>query len=681
MTGTGTRTGLRLSIVIAVAACALGIGLIVSTLGWGAMVDTYTPYSLVVTGGLGVIVWLAAGEQAGNRLIWILAASVAGTGFFGLAEGVRLVLDPDGPLTSGVDSTVPAETPTAAAWADAVGSVVASFSSALLITFAVLLFPDGRLPSRRWRPVAAVMASALAVAAGFSFVHWNPGSNIVVHDNQWFLLTSNVGPVFAPIAFAGLMSRFRRSDQAERMRIKWILWGLGVFVVVYVVGSNLAMPLVIMAGYVALFTAYGIGIVRHNLFDVNLVISRSVTYAMLAALIGSIYVGVVVGVGSLLGSGDEPNPVLAVAATALVAVAFQPARFRLQRLANRLVFGRRATPYDVLSDFSRRVAATNETLLGDAARSLVDGTAAERVVVTLDLGEDAIEAAAWPVDVADAGGSIETEVVRLPILESGSPLGSLDVYLPPGQTLPDAERLLAEHLAAGMGLALGNRALSERLAARVDELSRSRRRLVAVQDDTRRRLERDLHDGAQQQLVALKVKLGLCRSLVEQSGDFEMPTLIERLSADAEDAVESLRDFARGVFPPLLETEGLEAAIGAQARRSGIPVEVKTGGLGRYPREIESTVYFCVLEALADVTERARANSARIHLTQRNGSLTFEVHDDDVVTTTDPVSRPEMRRIGDRLEALSGTLHYSSAPGDGTTVIGSLPATTTAVMS
>ncbi len=675
MTEKRLRNVLRAAVIGAVAASAVGVGLIVATLGWGAMVDTYTPYAFVATGGLGVIVWLAAGEQARNRLIWVLAASMAGTGFFGLSEGIRLVLDPDGPLTTRVDATIPAEMPTAAAWINAVGSAVAVASSALLVTFAVLLFPDGRLPSRRWRPVAAVMAFALAVTAGFSFVHWNPGSEIVVHDNQWFPVTSNVGPMFAPISFVGLMSRFRRSGPAERMRIKWILWGLGVFVVVNIVGANLAMPLVTLAGFVALFTAYGIGIVRHNLFDVNLVISRSVTYAMLAALIGLIYVGVVVGVGSLLGSGDEPDPVLAIAATALVAVAFQPARLRLQRLANRLVFGRRATPYEVLSDFSRRVAATSETMLGDAARSLVEGTAAARVVITLELDGDTIEAAAWPDDV----GSIET-VARFPIVEAGSPLGSLDVHLAPGQTLPDGERLLAEHLASGMGLALGNRALSERLAARVDELRRSRRRLVAVQDDTRRRLERDLHDGAQQQLVALRVKLGLCRSLVEQSGDAEMPKLIERLSAEADDAVGSLRDFARGVFPPLLETEGLEAAIGAQVRRSGLPVEIETDGLGRYPREIESTVYFCVLEALADVDERARAKRARVHLSQRNGSLTFEVHDDDVVAL-DPASRPGLRRIGDRLEALSGTLHYCSEPGDGTTVIGSLPAIATAVMS
>jgi signal transduction histidine kinase len=660
-------------VVFSAAASAVGVGLIALTLGWGAMVDSYTPYSLIVTIGVGLIVWLAAGEQARNRLIWVLAASMAGTGFFGLSEGIRLLLDPDGPLTAGVDTTVPAEMPTAAAWTNAVGAAIATSASALLVTFAVLLFPDGRLPSRRWRPVAAVLAFALAVQAAFSLVHWNPGSEITPNDQAWFPLSSNLTAVCAPIAFAGLMSRFRRSEPAERVRIKWILWGLGVFVVVNIVGANLAMPLVIMAGFVVLFTAFGIGIVRHNLFDVNVVISRSVAYAMLAALIGSIYVSVVVGVGSLLGSGDEPNAVLAIAATALVAVAFQPARLRLQRLANRLVFGRRATPYEVLSEFSRRVAATGDSLLADASRSLVEGTAAERVVVTLDLGADTIEAAAWPNDV----GSIETEVVRFPILEAGSPLGSLDLYLPSEQTLPDGERLLAEHLASGMGLALGNRALSERLSVRLDELRESRRRLVAVQDDTRRRLERDLHDGAQQQLVALKVKLGLCRSLVERSGDAEMVERVERLSADADDAVESLRDFARGVFPPLLESEGLAAAIGAQVRRSGLTVDVETNGLGRYPREIESTVYFCVLEALADVAERARANHARVQLTQRNGSLTFEVHDNDVVVAT----RPGLRRIGDRLEALSGTLDYRSEPGSGTTVTGSLPAPATAVMS
>ena len=129
--------------------------------------------------------------------------------------------------------------------------------------------------------------------------------------------------------------------------------------------------------------ALGVAITKYRLYDIDVIINRALVYTSLAVFIGSVYVGVVVGVGSLLGSTDEPNPVLAVGATSLVAVAFQPVRRRMERVANRLVFGRKATPYEVLSEFSRRVAATSDDLLSDAARSLAEGTRADRVAVSV----------------------------------------------------------------------------------------------------------------------------------------------------------------------------------------------------------------------------------------------------------------------------------------------------------
>jgi signal transduction histidine kinase len=226
-----------------------------------------------------------------------------------------------------------------------------------------------------------------------------------------------------------------------------------------------------------------------------------------------------------------------------------------------------------------------------------------------------------------------------------------------------------------MGLALRNQLLTERLRARVDELRESRRRLVAVQDETRRRLERDLHDGAQQQLVALKVKLGLGRAIAEKEGATATAEVLGQLSGEADAAVDSMREFARGVYPPLLEAEGLESAITAQVRRASIPVTVAFDGVGRYPQEIEATVYFCVLEAIRNTTRHASATRTTVSLRQSNGMLQFEVSDDGIGFDPDDTEEGSgLVTMTDRLDALAGGLTIDAQSGNGTTLAGTVPA-------
>ena len=422
-------------------------------------------------------------------------------------------------------------------------------------------------------------------------------------------------------------------------------------------------------GGALVIVSIGVAILRYRLYEIDLIINRALVYGSLAMFIGIVYIGVVVGVGTFLGSGDEPNAALSVGATALVAVGFQPVRRRLERVANRLVFGRKATPYEVLSEFSRRVAATSDNLLDDAARSLAEGTRAARVVVSVIVDGEVAEAAAWPEDLsADA-----RQPVSFPIVDGDTTLGSLDVYSPTGQQFQEDDRRLAEQLASGMGLALRNQLLTERLEARVEELRESRRRLVAVQDETRRRLERDLHDGAQQQLVALKVKLGLGRAIAEKDGAVETAELLTRLTGEADAAVDAMREFARGVYPPLLEAEGLASAIGAHARRATFPVDVEVDGVGRYPRDVEATVYFCVLEALRNTMQHAGATRASVTLAQANGSLEFQVSDDGIGFDPRADSGIGLTAMSDRLDALAGELSIHSEPGNGTTLSGHLP--------
>jgi signal transduction histidine kinase len=221
---------------------------------------------------------------------------------------------------------------------------------------------------------------------------------------------------------------------------------------------------------------------------------------------------------------------------------------------------------------------------------------------------------------------------------------------------------------------LRNVRLTAELQARLVDLRASRQRLVAAQDQERRRLERNLHDGAQQQLVALAVKQRLAEGLVRQDPD-KAAQLLADLQAETAQAIENLRDLARGIYPPLLADKGLPAALEGHARKVHLPVTVEAGVLGRYPQEIEAAVYFCCLEALQNVAKYAGASKATVQLIDDDGWLTFVVNDDGV--GFDPAGTPlgtGLQGMGDRLDALGGSLDVSSRPAEGTTLTGRIPA-------
>jgi len=208
----------------------------------------------------------------------------------------------------------------------------------------------------------------------------------------------------------------------------------------------------------------------------------------------------------------------------------------------------------------------------------------------------------------------------------------------------------------------------------VEDLRGSARRLVSAQDQERRRLERNIHDGAQQQLVALAVKVKLADALVARDAD-KARAMVEQLRGEAGDALENLRDLARGIYPPLLAGRGVAAALEAQTRTSPIPVTVDADGFGRYAQETEAALYFSALEALQNVGKYAGATSASVRLSERAGVAEFAVVDDG--RGFDPAATgygTGLRGIADRLDAVEGALEVVSAPGRGTTVIGRIPA-------
>jgi signal transduction histidine kinase len=291
-------------------------------------------------------------------------------------------------------------------------------------------------------------------------------------------------------------------------------------------------------------------------------------------------------------------------------------------------------------------------------------------------------AASWP---ERSGGTEEPVPTRddalphlpgdqtVPVRHQGELLGALTVTKRQGESLTPIEQKLLDDLAHQAGLVLKNVGLTAELLARLDDLRASRQRLVAAQDEERRRLERNLHDGAQQNLVAIKVKLGLAEMLAEKDPE-KAKALVAELKADTDEALETLRDLARGIYPPLLADKGLAAALESQARKATLPVAVQAKGIGRYPQEVEAAVYFCVLEALQNVQKYAAASRATVHLGEHDGELSFDVKDDG--TGFDPATAKRgsgLTNMADRLDALSGGVELESAPGEGTTLRGAIP--------
>jgi len=579
------------------------------------------------------------------------------------------------------------------------------------VVFVLLLFPTGSLPSRHWRLVAWAAAAGIgAWALGNAFAPLlvtsgppevrNP-MGVSGPAGHLFTVLAGVGGLLIVVAglaaLVSLVFRYRRARTVEREQLKWLVYAGGLIVVAVLavsviekiagLSSNAASNLdnVTLSGAIALVpVAIGVAIFRYHLYGIDVVINKTLVYGSLAVFITGVYVAIVVGLGSLAQRGARPSLALSIAATAVVAIAFQPVRAWVQRLANRLVYGRRATPYQVLADFAGRMAGAYaaEDLLPRMARILAEATGATRADVWLKTGEVFHDGATWPAGAPSLPPARATAADvpaytaadrTLPVRYQGEVLGALSVAKRPGESLtPTEDRLLAD-LAAQVGLVLKNAGLREQLLARLEEIRASRQRLVAAQDSERRRIERNIHDGAQQQLVALAIKLSITESLIGTDTEGEREMLAE-LRQDAAGAVEDLRDLARGIYPPLLASAGLAAALAAQARKAPVPTSVTADGVGRYPQEVEATVYFCVLEALQNVAKYAGASRAGVRLAASGHDLRFEVTDDG--TGFDPASRgygTGLQGMADRLHAHGGTLDVRSAPGAGTTVAGRLP--------
>ena len=629
-------------------------------------------------------------RQPDNPIGWIFLAAGATSGVQVLGGEYPAIVGPDGggqlaAIGHWLDTWL---------WVPITGSVG---------IYVFLLFPTGRLTSRRWRWVAWVgTLGIVAFSAGFAL-----GNDFeeLGRENPFFDLPAAVtDPVLyigallylgsTIAAAASLVVRFRRSRGDERQQMKWFaaaaaLWA--TFIAVTFLGELVFRQLETLraigavgtvVGFMAIPVAIGVAVLKYRLYDIDVVINRALVFGLLGAFITAVYVAIVVGIGALVGRGG--GLVLPGVAAAVVALAFQPARQRARHLANRLVYGKRATPYEVLSEFSDRLgqAYAAETVLPRMAELLRDGTGALRATVWIHVGDALRPAATSPTDANDELRAIHLDGDVLPELpghqvavrHGDEILGALSVTEARGDALTAADERLLEDLAAQAGLVLRNVRLTEELKANLEELRASRQRIVAAQDDERRRLERNIHDGAQQQLVALAVKLRLVESIASRDPE-KAAGMASEAKAEVQEALENLRDLARGIFPPLLVDQGLGAAIAAQGRKSPLPVRVSADGIGRYGQDVEAAVYFCVLEALQNAAKYSGASEVHVRLAAVDGALGFAVEDDgrgfDVATTPRGAG---LQNISDRVAALGGTVEVRSEPGRGATIEGRVPA-------
>ena len=572
----------------------------------------------------------------------------------------------------------------------------------------LLIFPDGRLRSRRWRPVLwiAGLGGALMLF-GALWMRWDLDPVLLsplIGDGRvdQFLPTGLLIVVLT--SFAGVLAlilRFREADAERQQPMRLLVWVLVAMTAATAVALSvnlipnapewlwfLLLIAIIVDGAGILLgipLAAAAAVLTFGLFDVGVVIKKTVVYVALV-IVFLVVLGLVVAVFNPVGligrgsTGETEATILRIATIGSVTLLVLVLVFRpVKHLAGRLVYGKRSTPYEAMSEFSERLGDAYSTIdvLPRMASILRDSTGADVARVWLHVGGELRPVASAPAGAADIGPMVVSaeDAPTLPgaryfaVRDQGELLGALTVTMPPAEPLSKTGEQLVLDLASQAGLVLRNVRL-------VEDLQESRRRIVTAQDERARKLERDIHDGAQQQLVALSVKMRLVDQLLDSDGA-KAHALVEQVQADTTDALETLRELARGIYPPLLADKGLVAALEAQVRKVAIPARVHADGIGRFDRDVEAGVYFCVLEALNNVSKYAAATQVDIRLSNGAGELAFEVGDDGVgFDTSAGRTGTGLQGMADRLSALGGTLEVRSAPGSGTVVLGSIPSGT-----
>jgi signal transduction histidine kinase len=592
----------------------------------------------------------------------------------------------------------------------------ATLAGPLVIAISVhflLALPDGRLggPARR---AAAGLAYAAAAAVGAGLVAAGRPFPAWAAATAW--------PLAAASALPAVRLRYRVTVGRDRQRMQWMAVGgllaaLGALAagVLYLLvgwpspvaavaaGCSVLLALGMMAGEVSALGPAG-----------GRVLVQVAAIAGFAAVVAAIYVVVVLGIGTPpRDSADREILGLSMLAAAVAAIGFLPARERLVATATRLVYGAIRAPDETLRTFGSRMtrAVPMDELLLQLAESLRSTMALTSAEVYTGAGDVLERAAAVPdtgprpvvvtsrerAVVARAGvsgnawtavwlpavleGRVQVQIRVAPVSHGGELLGLIVAERPAAADAfsEEEDRVLTE-LARQVGLAVHNARLDTALATTLDELRKqadelrqSRARVVASGDAERRRVERNLHDGAQQHLVAMAVNLRLARDIIAEDPD-AAAEMMDELAQEVRSTIQELRELAHGIYPPLLADSGLGEALRAAGNRSPLAVTVTATGIGRYTPEIEAAIYFCCLEALQNAAKHAPEARVALRVWEESGGLLFSVSDDgpgfDSATATRGHGYVNM---ADRLGAIGGTVRWESQPGQGAQVLGTVP--------
>ncbi len=583
---------------------------------------------------------------------------------------------------------------TLASWADWANAAL-FFVTLAGIPLYLLVFPTGRPPSPRWRPVAIVV---IAIAIVGTLVNVLAPSGDVEVENP--IVVAGIAPALealraaltlvfvaaAMLCVASVVVRWRRAATPERLHLRWLAV-VAVLAAALLIGSiafgalglhrigdplGVAFILVLTTG---IPVSAGIALLRHHAHGIEVVANRSIVYGALAALITSTYAVVVAGAGAVVGRSERSNVLLAVAATVAAAIIVHPARQRAQRFADLIIYGYRASPFELVSTFSERLgSASYDDALPQMARLVADGIGADEVRVWLRTGAELRAASCWPPAAAASpppskqlvdDEPSELDDPAFPVRYRGMLLGAITVKMPPQEPMTPATARLLEGLASQAGFVVRNASL-------VRELQVSRERLVTSHDEERRRLERDLHDGAQQRLVTLSMDLRQARSRAAASGDAELSSSLETAEGELARSLAELRELARGIHPAILTQNGLGAALRSLAERSPVPVELRCVPDGRFADPVEATTYFLVSEALANVAKHADASHASVAVRRGVDRLEIEVSDDGSGGASIE-GGTGLRGLADRVAAVGGRMDLRSAPGAGTMVLAEIP--------
>jgi signal transduction histidine kinase len=673
--------------VLGVAATFAAVGLIFVSLNGYSLLGDATNFTAFM--GMGIVGALSLSRAPDNRIGWLLlwVAVTVGAAFTTGEVSIYAVAHGEHALAS---------------WLAWPGNALWALGLFPLLILLPLVFPDGRLPSPRWRWLAwaGVGISFLAfVTIGFgeaTFDVGDVGPPVKVANPLHVSWLGSLGPVDTGIwpvllglfaaAVASMFIRFRRSSGVERQQLKWFAFAALVLMTYFLVSAILEAfgvaegpwgEVVSGLAFLGIPLAVGIAILQYRLWDLDVVVKKALVAGALVVLALAVYGAAVALFGVAAAGRQSPGTLFVIAL--LLGIAFRPVMRIARKVVDRFVYGRRATPYEVLTEFSERVGTSyaTEDVLPRMAQVLGEGAGADMARVWLRAGRELRQAAAWPegdatsipaVPIAPEGELSVQGETAVEVRDRGELLGALSVRMPAADPMNPTKEKLVRDLAAQAGLVLRNVRL-------VEDLRASRQRLVAAQDEERRRLERNIHDGAQQQLVALAVKARLARQLTERD-PAKTAEMLMQIETETQTALEDLRDLARGIYPPLLADRGLVAALEAQSRKAAVPVSVEADAVGRYSVDVEATVYFCALEALQNVAKYADADATVIRLSQSNGSLSFEVVDEGRGFEPDAVATGSgLQGMADRLAAVGGSLEIRSAPGHGTTVAGRVPVT------